>query len=294
MLYFCRNLNVNRMKKSLFPFLGLMVMALFFSTGCTEKKPESADTLQSDTMFSDTLGADTLDNIIAEQPMPKAADELFDDFVFNFAANRKVQKERTDFPLTHVTYGKETAVAMRQWSMEHFFMRQGYYTLIFNSEKQKKLVKDTNVGNVYVEKISQENNSVKRWQFNRVDGLWRLQKVSVLSLSQHEDADFVTFYNSFASDSVFQMQSIASQVKFSGPDPDDDFSRMEGELMPEQWPMFAPWLPTGDMYNIHYGEQPYKKSDTRMFIIRGVASGLETELTFEKQNGKWMLVKFEN
>lgn len=267
---------------------------MFFSTGCTNSKPESTDTLLTDSVLEDTMGTDSLDDIIAEQPMPKAADELFDDFVFNFAANRKVQKERTDFPLSVVSFGKASSVSMKQWSMEHFFMRQGYYTLIFNSDKQRDLVKETSIGNVYVERIDTEKNSVKRWQFNRIEGLWRLQNVSMFSLSKHEDADFVTFYNSFATDSVFQMQSIASQVKFSGPDPDDDFSRMEGELMPEQWPMFAPWMPSGSIYNIHYGNQSYKNTNHRLFIIKGVANGLETDLTFEKQNGKWMLVKFEN
>lgn len=173
-------------------------------------------------------------------------------------------------------------------------MRQGYYTLVFNSDKQKQLVKDTSVGNVYVERISSGKNSVKRWHFNRVDGLWRLQKVSFFSLSKHEDADFLTFYNTFATDSAFQMQSLAEQVTFSGPDPDDDFSRMEGDLMPEQWPMFAPWMPAGDIYNIHYGSLPYKNTNHRLFIIRGVANGLETELTFEKENGKWVLKRFES
>ncbi len=282
------------MRKSIFFLLVVFVMTLFVGTGCTDKKPGQDDSIVTDTMFSDSLGSDSLDDIIAEQPMPKAADELFDDFVFNFAANRKVQKERTDFPLALDSYGKQSMIGIGKWNMEHFFMRQGYYTLVFNSDKQKQLVKDTSVGNVYVERISNAQGSVKRWHFNRVDGLWRLQKVSMFSIAKHEDTDFLSFYNSFATDSAFQMQSLAEQVTFSGPDPDDDFSRMEGELMPEQWPMFAPWMPSGDIYNIHYGEQPYKKTNHRLFIIRGVANGLETELTFEKDNGKWLLVKFEN
>ena len=37
---------------------------------------------------------DSTEQLIEETPMPKAADELFDDFVFNFAANRKLQKSR--------------------------------------------------------------------------------------------------------------------------------------------------------------------------------------------------------
>lgn len=294
MLYFCKNLNANRMKKSLFFFLIIVVSMMLFSTGCTDKKSVDADTIVTDTMLSDSLGSDSLDNIIAEQPMPKAADELFDDFVFNFAANKRVQKERTDFPLIMESYGKSSTIDLRSWTMEHFFMRQGYYTLVFNSEKQKTIVKDTSVSNVYVEKISYAQNSVKRWMFNRIDGLWRLQKVSVFPLAKHEDAEFLTFYNAFASDSTMQMQSLASDVTFSGPDPDDDFSRMEGQLMPEQWPMFAPWMPSQTIYNIHYGSMPYKKSNRRLFIIRGVANGLETELIFEEQNHKWVLTRFES
>ena len=40
----------------------------------------------------DTAVVDTMEQIISETPMPKAADELFDDFFFNFAANGKLQR----------------------------------------------------------------------------------------------------------------------------------------------------------------------------------------------------------
>lgn len=38
--------------------------------------------------------------------MPKAADELFDDFLFNFAASRKLQRQRVHFPLPVYRNGK--------------------------------------------------------------------------------------------------------------------------------------------------------------------------------------------
>ena len=69
------------------------------TTGCTDKKPTTADSTRTDTIVGDTATRDTLESIIEEQPMPKAADELFDDFVFNFAANRKLQFARIKFPL---------------------------------------------------------------------------------------------------------------------------------------------------------------------------------------------------
>lgn len=37
--------------------------------------------------------------------------------------------------------------------MEHFFMRQDYYTLIFDNQKQMKLMKDTTIDHVVIEKV---------------------------------------------------------------------------------------------------------------------------------------------
>mgnify|MGYP002166988517 FL=1 len=274
-----------------FAFLAI-VMMMTVGTGCTEKKAALDDTLSSDSLLADTSDAeDSLETIISEEPMPKAADELFDDFFFNFAANRRLQRERIDFPLAVNSYGKMTSVTQRRWRTEHFFMHQGYYTLVFNNARQLDIVKDTTVGNVYVERISFEKKQVKRWIFRRMLGLWKMQGVTLMPLAKHEDAHFLHFYDEFSTDSVTQMHSLADQVSFSGPDPDDDFSRMTGELMPEQWPMFAPWMPSGTIYNIHYGEKPYKPSSTRVFVIRGIANGMETEMTFKKHNGHWLLEK---
>lgn len=83
------------MKKAIF----LAVIVILFSVmtvpiGCTDKKPKPVDTLASDSLIPDTSSIDSTQNLIESTPMPKAADELFDDFVFNFAANRKLQRER--------------------------------------------------------------------------------------------------------------------------------------------------------------------------------------------------------
>ena len=170
-------------------------------------------------------------------------------------------------------------------------MRQGYYTLIFNRANQLDVVKDTAIGNVYVERISFAKKQVKRWLFNRVLGLWKMQGVKIMPLAKHEDAAFLKFYNHFVTDTTYRSVSIAESVAFSGPDPEDDFSRMTGELMAEQVPMFLPWMPSGTLFNIHYGDEPYKPSNTRIFVVRGIANGMESELTFQKISGAWMLTK---
>lgn len=269
----------------------MLISALFFNTGCMNKDSGAADSLASDTTMIDTTTADSLSKMIEEEEMPVAADELFDDFFFNYAANRKVQRERTVFPLPYDNKGKQENILKQDWQMERFFMKQGYYTLIFNNAKEAKLMKDTAVNSVMVERFSVAKNLVRRWYFQRQRGLWHMVGMKLMALSKHPDAGFIRFYQHFATDSAFQQSSVADPVSFTGPDPDDDFANMTGDVLQEQWPMFAPHLPSGTMYNIVYGATPYKQSNVRFFYIRGIANGMQTDLVFTRKGKGWQLKK---
>ena len=222
--------------------------------------------------------------------MPKAADELFDDFVFNFAANRKLQMERILFPLRMVTGDKVESVDRSKWKMERFFMRQGYYTEIFDNERHMEVVKDTSVSKAVVEKIFFDSQTVSQYHFRRLQGAWMLVEVSTIPFSQSSNASFLPFYQQFASSSEFQLKHLGSTVKFVGPDPDDDFATMEGEITPDTWEAFAPQLPQKMIYNIIYGD-PHKEGNSKLFVLRGIANGLELEMTFHRSNGNWKLTK---
>ena len=260
-------------------------------TGCMDRgtKPEALPL--EDGLATDSVETDSIAEIVEEEPMPSAADELFDDFFFNYAASRKVQRERTHFPLPVITYGKQSTLTAGQWKFENFFMAQGYYILIFNKATQLELMKDTAVGNVIVERIAMARERVTRWYFARERGLWKLDSIDHISLRQYPDEHFVRFYHRFVNDSTFQQQSLAEEISFTGPDPDDDFSTMTGDIMPEQWPMFRPWLPSGTLYNIRYGKAAYPVSGVRFFFIRGIANGLQTDLVFTRKGQTWRLKK---
>ena len=87
---------------------------------------------------------------------------------------------------------------------------------------------------------------------------------------------------------------MAHEVQFTAPDPNDDFAQISGVMMPQQWPDFKPGLiPSGTLYNIIYG-QKYTQADRKLFIIRGIANGLEIEMSFRKIGGQWKLVKFNS
>ncbi len=261
--------------------------------GCSDRKPAAVDTIQADTLLADTFDVDSTEQLIVETPMPKAADELFDDFIFNFAANRRLQKKRTVFPLP-VYHGdkKVRQVAANQWKMEHFFMRQEYYTMIVDNKKQLQLAKDTSITKVAIEKIFLEDDKIQRFLFDRIHGEWMMTGIAYVPISQTKNADFLVFYDCFATDSAFQVKSMAEEVHFTAPDPDDDFAMMEGVIMPEQWPDFRPGLiPSGIIYNILYGQE-YNESTRKILVIRGISNGIEMEMSFRIIDGEWKLVGF--
>lgn len=287
-MYFMRKVLV------IFALFSLLFM-LFVPTGCNDRKPRTVDSTASDTAVRDTSAADSAENLIEATPMPKAADELFDDFVFNFAANRKLQRRRIVFPLPVYRDGKVVKkIAENKWEMERFFMRQEYYTLIFDNARQMNLVKDTTISHVVIEKIFSHKNLIQQYLFNKIKGKWMLTSMNYMSLAQNKNADFLKFYNKFATDTAFQIRSMAREVQFSAPDPNDDFAQISGVMMPQQWPDFKPGLiPNGTLYNIIYG-QKYTDAGRRLFVIRGIANGLEIELSFRKVGGQWKLVKFNS
>lgn len=272
--------------------LAVLTVVCFTSVGCSDKKPAQVhDSTSVDSVITDTQTVDSTEKLIEETPMPKAADELFDDFVFNFAANRKLQMKRVHFPLPVYHNDKLVkSIGKRAWKMEHFFMHQDYYTLIFDNQKQMNLVKDTAIDHVVVEKVFYAKKKVQQFLFNRINGEWMMTSINYKPMYSNMNASFLKFYGHFATDSAFQAKHLHNPVKFVGPDPDDDFSTMSGDIEPETWPAFAPQLPHGMIYNIIYG-QKYAESNQKIFVIRGIANGMETILTFKRIHGKWMLTK---
>ncbi len=247
----------------------------------TEQEPaDSTDSLAT--------SAAAMEAVLEANPLPKAADELFDDFFFNFIDNRKLQRERIRFPLP-VEKGMQTELLESgQWKTDRFFVNQGYYTLIFDNRKQMELMKDTAVAHVVVEKIFLDQKWVKQYVFEREQGLWMLTAIRHKHFSETANASFLAFYSRFATDTVFQIQSLHDPVTFTGPDPDDDFKQIEGVITPDTWLAFAPEMPAGMIYNIIYGKD-YVESRRKIFLIRGIANGLEIEMEFSRQAGNWKL-----
>lgn len=275
-------------------WLAAFILTAVVVTGCSDRKAgrHAMDWWPDSTAVNDTVGsgADGSEEVADEDVVPVAADELFDDFVFNFVANRKLQMERIEFPLPVISDEKEEHIQRGKWKMERFFVEQDYYTLIFDNPQQMELLNDTALTTAIVEKIYLDDRQVKQYVFNRKRGRWMLAEIRHQSLPRNPNAQFLTFYERFVNDSVFQRESLNSQIKFVGPDPEDDFGVMEGVITPDFWGAFRPDLPKGMLYNIVYGIQNPAAVE-KIFVIRGIANGFELELTFRLHHGRWKLIK---
>ena len=129
-----------------------------------------------------------------------------------------------------------------------------------------------------------------QYLFRRIKGAWMLLEVKTEPIASNRNASFLEFYHQFVTDSVYQIESLGETVTFVGPDPDDDFAQMEGILTPDTWPAFAPEMPDRMIYNVVYGKQE-EDSDQKIFVMRGIANGMELEMTFRRVGGHWKLVK---
>ena len=267
--------------------LTLLVACGGNKTNTTEEEIPADTTMSAaDSIAADEAANDPLANL----PLPKAADELFDDFLYNFAASRKLQMERVMFPLKKVNGNKVEKIDRDHWRMERYFMRQQYYTLLFDSEKHMEVVKDTSVNHAVVEMIYFNTGAVVQHIFDRLRGAWMLTSINTIPISGSNNASFLEFYSHFSTDKEFQEESLSETIQFEGPDPDDDFARMEGVITPDTWEVFAPELPQKMIYNIIYG-QPRPEGNRKVFVLRGIANGMEVEMTFVRKNDTWKLTK---
>lgn len=278
------------MKKLVYLVVLSCIGMMFFATGCTDKKPAAVvDTPATDSVLTDSTDTDTVTKIIAETPMPKAADQLFDDFFFNFIANRKLQKSRVRFPLPVTTGGKTVMMARNHWKTDHFFSRQGYYTLIFDDPKQMMAAKSTKIDTVVVERIFLNKGTVEQFCFDHQNGHWMLSAIHNIGFSDSPNASFLKFLPKF-----FASQGagkVKDPLPYSGPDPNgEDTKIINMKIAASEWSGFLPEIPNNVMYNILYG-QKYKDGNRKILSFKGLSNGLETQLIFKRRGGKWRLEK---
>lgn len=244
-----------------------------------------------DSLKGDSISED--DSLKQTAPIPKSADEYFNDFIYSFTTNTKYQFSRVVFPLPCIEYGKATYLKKSQWKFTKLHTRDAIYTVFFDKKSSLDLEKDKNIVDVKIEYFKMKQRQVHRYDFKKIADRWMLVQIEDFALRDYKDHSFIEFYQKFASDTIFQMNHVKSPLSIRVVDPDDEFEKMEGVLEPEQWPSFRPELPVNEFTNIDYG-QTLKFHNRRIVAIEGSSNGFLCLLYFEKVHGQWLLYRFEN
>lgn len=266
----------------------LCLLATLMLCACRKDKADDGKPHGIDSL-SEVKDSATADSVAMP---PKAADGLFDDFVYNYMRNKRFQMERTDFPLPNVIDGKNFPIERDQWKFDRLYSRADTYTIIFDTERDIKAEKDTTLKNVTVEWVNLIGKRVKQYHFAKVDGQWRLIGLEQHALRKNINSDFYAFYARFATDKDFQMSHIKDPFKFKTHD-FDNFRTIEGVLDVAQWPDYCPRLPSGTITNINYG-QHYGDRRTRVLMICSASAGMGCSLTFARKGKSWVLTKLVN
>lgn len=260
------------------------------------KDPFAATEEQVDSIKGRMAEEDTLRIAMPqEEPHPMEADELFDDFIFNYASDDRLQLQRTTFPLPFYNEDTPVKIEKKDWHHDYLFSQQNYYTLLFDNENEMDLVGDTSITSVQVEWIYLASNKVKRYYFERIRGMWMLEAINRRSMKEEpEKENFVKFYLNFASDSLYQRKHVRQPLQFITIDPDDEFSILETTMDVNQWFAFRPMLPVDSLSNINYGQENEDLSPTKILRVNGIGNGYSNIFYFRRRNGEWELYRYED
>lgn len=231
---------------------------------------------------------------VPEEPKPIEADESFDDFIYNFASDNELQKQRVVFPLPYYNGDNASKIDRKYWKHDDLFTKQNYYTLLFDREEDMDLVGDSALTSVQVEWIYMKPRKVKKYYFERIKGAWMLEAINLRPVANSEKENFIEFFSHFAMDSLFQCQHIRQPLVFVTTDPDDDFSILETTLDLNQWFAFKPTLPTEKLSNINYGQKNEDNSSHKILALKGIGNGFSNILYFQRREDGWELYKFED
>jgi len=222
-------------------------------------------------------------------------DELFDDFIWNFASNERLQRRRVRFPLPVITQEGTNLVERNDWQHDHLFSEQSTYTLMFDKDSDFDFEGDTSLNSAEVDWIYLDSRMRQRYFFERDKGVWMLDSISLMPLSAIDDASgFLSFYSRFANDSIYQLDHLSNPIEFVTLDPDDEFSILETTLGITQWFAFKPELPVDRLTNINYGQANDGRSRRKILKVNGFQDGTSIILYFRKRGGEWEMYKFED
>lgn len=126
--------------------------------------------------------------------------------------------------------------------------------------------------------------------FQVIDNEWMLTEIKQANADILDQDDFISFFASFALDTLFQMTHIQFPLEYRHIDY-TDFERITTNKHVSDWQHLAFSEDLGGLYIVNQKEN---KSLVRYLHYPGIESGVNVLFTFLKLNGVWKLSKWED
>lgn len=270
-------------------------VAILFS--CTRTAGQQTDNTPTATSKTDSFRTSVLVTDMEADPADRysaRADELFDDFLYNYINDSCLRHERTIFPLTEILEnGDERKIGEGEWHHDFGFMNKEYTTNLYNDEREKSINEDTTLVFASLEKIDLLGMSLTSFDFIKEKGKWNLKTIRHIPFDKSDLADFLYFYSRFTQDTIFNHASLARSIHISMMDPEDDEQTLDGFVTKDQWNTVNSGIPEGIITNIRYGQR-YKHAKRILVEKISMGNGMSETFTFRKTNKRWELTGYEN
>lgn len=281
------------MKKIIFL---LALFTVFFSCNGRKQKgslnPSSAISKFADSSseVEDSLALDTAQI----RPKVTRADGTFDDFLYSFANNSKLQRQRIQFPLIFRNNNKISFIQKRFWKFDRLFYSKSFYSLLFDRESEMVVTQHFGLKQAQFEWVYMKTNKIQQYNFKRINGAWILQSISLHNIVPSENENFVEFFYHFANDSAFQRSRTHEPLIYVTNDPDDDFAILNTTMEVDQWMAWKIFLPKDVLSNINYGQSNKSNSATKILCLKGLSNGMSSTLFFRREGYRWQFYKYED
>lgn len=297
--FVCRYYDATRMKR--FVYLQCVMMLLVLGACTGGKDGQGGNDANNDMALppvvvqqADVPDATQQDDAEDEEEdiISQMVDATFEDFLFAFTTNHKLQKRRSPEEVTILDVNNNEAVLEEFDLGEEFdFLRGEFYTILYPNTEDIERMKNSQDSLAYVDRIDLGAQRIRTYEFARLQDGWHFMRVHDHAYDQSVMGSFLEFYAQFSADEEFQLQNIAQPMRMTMYDPDED-DVIEGTIDAEQWPAFEVELPQGELTNIrmhqHYGKY-------RMVMQKcGMGNGLQEIFTFDHIGPQWRLVSYEN
>ncbi len=281
-------------------FFCFMCVALAISgaigvAGCGGRQTADEAWVDSVLEACDSIPEDTLVYDVEDLPLSEAVDGNFVDFLYTFTHNRTFQLSRLQLPLAVMDDAEEPQRYIRnQRTFDGEFnpTSKDYYVLLLNDLSELENAFGDGATTAALHLVDLPANRIRCFDCVRTEGIWQVVMENDKSLGSYSRGGFLEFYHRFATDSVYQIAHIAQPLNISMPDEDEEGEMIEGTIDADQFPVFSPELPVGQIMVMECGERACNPN--RVVMVKcGMASSMMDVLTFERDGEGWKLVSLE-